>query len=357
MEPKEFNVKGQCMDMCPSNELNRREKERLLHVLEMVPGTEKTKPKADRTKTVKSFSRSAAGKMLQDPKNLRPPEVLLRTVNYLLNEVIVNTRVPWNVTYDFLMDRLRSVRQDMIVQNVSIANSICILQPLIRFYAYASYRLCEEPLNNYDPFLNRTHLQECLKRLLCLYDECDIKYRDVAVAEESYFMQQISKLRPEFEALYLVLNLGDHNALTRALCLDRKWRNNIVQLAMVLSLSYGNNNFVRVCRLMKQLPILLLGVASLHLPEIRRRSFQIMSVAYHSKNLTFPVDVLKNILLFDNLEDVIKECQYYGIECTKQGVHFIKNVFDHTKTPVQPRHLNFMDEKLTGVKINSLILT
>lgn len=48
--------------------------------------------------------------------------------------------VPWIVIYDFIMDRLRAVRQDMVIQNLSAADSISLLQPMIRFYALAAYR-------------------------------------------------------------------------------------------------------------------------------------------------------------------------------------------------------------------------
>lgn len=65
----------------------RREHEGLLHKLEMLPGTENTrKPKADPSRMVKSFSRSAAGTKMSVAKNLRPPDVLRRTISYLLHE-------------------------------------------------------------------------------------------------------------------------------------------------------------------------------------------------------------------------------------------------------------------------------
>lgn len=148
----------------------------------------------------------------------------------ILCRVITNNRVPWHVTYDFIMDRLRSVRQDMIIQNLTVAESIQILQPIIRFHTYASYRcwwfctkawslelvkhfrLCNESLSNFDPHINRTHLQECLKRLLCLYDEYDWT---------SSPETDLKKHRLEFEALYLVVNLGNTTALLRTLGLPK----------------------------------------------------------------------------------------------------------------------------------------
>ncbi|CAG9768870.1 unnamed protein product [Ceutorhynchus assimilis] len=357
--PDEY-IKGQCMQMCPQEEILMREKERLLHVLEMVPGTEKhKKPQSDRSKMVKSFSRSAAGKQLQNPKNLRPPSVLLETIHYLFDEILLNKRVPWHVTYDFLMDRLRSVRQDMIVQNLSVAASICILQPIVRFYAYAAYRLCEEPLVNYDPHINETHLQESLKRLLCLYDECDRLFSNEIISQDSYCIKRLENTRPEFEALYLILNLGSTTALMRGLSLPVKLRKNgLVQKAISLSMSYCKNNFVRVCYEIPTFSVLLQGVvAAIHLPEIRRKALNIMSVAYHCKNSAYPLLVLKKLLLYNDLNEVVSDCNYFGLKCDKiTNVHFIKTDFDNSKIKVPSTHLKTIDAEFENVKISDLIL-
>lgn len=47
------------------------------------------KPKADPSRMVKSFSRSAAGAKLNNARNLRPAPVLRQTVAYLLHEYVV----------------------------------------------------------------------------------------------------------------------------------------------------------------------------------------------------------------------------------------------------------------------------
>lgn len=55
----------------------------------MVHRLETTNGQPDRNKFVKEFSRSAAGsKAMLDPKNLRPPNILLKTVHYLLDEYV-----------------------------------------------------------------------------------------------------------------------------------------------------------------------------------------------------------------------------------------------------------------------------
>lgn len=67
-----------------SIEILRREREKLLHPLEILSGTEKQRlPRADPARVIKSFSRSAAGVDFTDPTQLRPANVLLLTVKYI----------------------------------------------------------------------------------------------------------------------------------------------------------------------------------------------------------------------------------------------------------------------------------
>lgn len=193
--------------------------------------------------------------------------------------------------YDFIMDRLRAVRQDMVIQNLERPYCISILQPIVRFYAFSAYRLCEEKLSNFEPAINNKHLQECLKRLLCFYDECDElqkKYSFVSNDLNSDYMELFEE-RSYMESLYLIFNLGDTDALNRALGLHRRWRyykkliiklsvlicdhycrNDLVDYCLDISLSYRRGNWVKVCYLIKELPVLLGAVASLHLNKIRR---------------------------------------------------------------------------------------
>lgn len=64
-----------------------RMKEKLLHILEIDPNLDKNnKSEVYSNRMVKSFCRSAAGKNMQSPKQLRPTAVLLKTIHYLLKE-------------------------------------------------------------------------------------------------------------------------------------------------------------------------------------------------------------------------------------------------------------------------------
>lgn len=80
--------KGTCQTMCPARELRNREAQNRLHHFEMLPGTERDRrPKGDPSRAVKEYSRPAAGKDATKPSDLRPPPVLLKTVNYLIDDI------------------------------------------------------------------------------------------------------------------------------------------------------------------------------------------------------------------------------------------------------------------------------
>lgn len=122
------HITGTCEAMCPESEITLRERENLLHPLEEALILKDGRKKANPRKTVKEFRRPAAGREVTKPCDLRPPSVLKMTVNYLLGEVAMETGHQWNVVYDFIFDRLRAVRQDMVIQNIGGENAIEILE-------------------------------------------------------------------------------------------------------------------------------------------------------------------------------------------------------------------------------------
>ncbi|CAF87972.1 unnamed protein product, partial [Tetraodon nigroviridis] len=88
---------GSCLSMCSVRELRERERQKRLHRFEVMPGTERQRlPRADPLRAVKEYSRPAAGKDSANPAELRPPEVLLKTVCYLIDEIAASPHLhPW----------------------------------------------------------------------------------------------------------------------------------------------------------------------------------------------------------------------------------------------------------------------
>lgn len=95
-------------------------------------------------KVVKEFARSAAG--MQSPKShsLRTKMALRRTVHYLLTDIIRDDRRPFHFAYDFIFDRLRAVRQEIVMQDFDEVSTIGLIEPMIMFLAYSLYRFVVE---------------------------------------------------------------------------------------------------------------------------------------------------------------------------------------------------------------------
>ncbi|VDI40751.1 SAC3 domain-containing protein 1 [Mytilus galloprovincialis] len=226
----------------------------------------------DTDKMVKEYSRPAAGKRDPGPNDLRPPEVLVRTVDYLLGSITAKKDVAWKDIYDFVFDRLRCIRQDMVIQNIGGSSAINILEKIARFHIYAGYRLCTEPIARFDPKINNQHTQECLKRLLYVY----------SVEPGNHDNRQ------EFESVYLLYNLGQTDALMHFYDLSKDLRtSSLISLCYRTSIEYMIGNNVRCLRLLdhhlcKQYPILLCALHR-HLSHIQRQSLQTMNTAFSSK--------------------------------------------------------------------------
>lgn len=89
---------------------------------------------------VKEFARSAAGVQSPKPHSLRTKRALNNTVIYLLTEIIRDERRPFHFAYDFIFDRLRSVRQEIVIQDFDEFTTIQLIEPMIMFLAYSLYR-------------------------------------------------------------------------------------------------------------------------------------------------------------------------------------------------------------------------
>uniref|UniRef100_A0A034W310 80 kDa MCM3-associated protein n=1 Tax=Bactrocera dorsalis TaxID=27457 RepID=A0A034W310_BACDO len=205
-------IKGTCELFCPDAEAKLRIKERLLHYYELKNG-EKNVP----GQLVKAFARSAAGVKAPRAKDLRTEICLQRTVEYLLKDIILDKRRSYNFIYDFIFDRLRAVRQEVVMQQYNERQTLKLLEPMIIFLGYSRYRLCEEQIDNFDAKICNQHLQECLKRVLCCYDDIDVNSLNLSELNRRSFV----------EAIYLLFNLGTTEALNRALSLPTEQERNI----------------------------------------------------------------------------------------------------------------------------------
>ncbi|XP_071343799.1 SAC3 domain-containing protein 1 isoform X2 [Trachinotus anak] len=330
--------------MCPAHELRVRESQNRLHRFEMLVGTERDRrPRGDPLRSVKEYSRPAAGKDSTNPSDLRPPAVLLKTVCYLIDDIAASPSLhPWTEVYSFVFDRLRGVKQDMIIQRVSGLDCVAILERTVRFLIYASYRLCGEPLRLYDPRINDTHLQENLSWLLDCY----------ATGTEPHPNQE------EFQALGLLYNLGSARATQHIMELPERLRSApAVSLALSINRAFLERNPVRLLRLAQRLNFLQCCAIHRHLVTCRRDLVLIFSHGYNSRNCRFPLDRLAQLMSLDT-SLTAQLCQAYGLE-VNQGdqVVFSKAAFtepEQGKLHCKLYH-NIVAEKQRDLTVVSII--
>lgn len=187
-------------------------------------------PKADPAKIIKCYKRSSAGVLVDEPSELRPGPVLLLTLKYLFTKVLTRKDVSWSAIYEFTFDRIRAIRQDMIVQRLDVAMNIMLLEPIVRFHIYAAERMCEKPPSQFISKFNEQHLLECLKVLLVMYDERDIDEKsrnDYVMVMEKFSRLTMCDYRAQIEALYVLNYLGNETALDRGLSLPAKYKYNL----------------------------------------------------------------------------------------------------------------------------------
>ena len=334
-------VRGTCMTMCPADEIRMRERNKLLHPIEMIPETRKHKfPKADRAKMVKEYTRPAAGKMEPALAELRPAPVLLKTVQYLIEKVVPVSNMPWCRVYEYVFDRLRAIRQDMVVQRINGAEAVAILEIAIRFYIYSAYALCEEEAADFDAHINNTHIQECLKRLLVLYTEND----------------QCRSNTAEFVSLYLLYNLGNGEALESGLTWKSELNSNeTFKTSLEMCLAAWLGNTVRVFKIATRLPPMHLCAFHRHIAILQKNMLRIMSSAYNSKTLKFNIDHLTRILWFNDVNECTDISELLGQSVVNKGVIFNKANFKQSQT-MTGKYSRRINSKLKICSVTDLML-
>ncbi|KAF9584023.1 hypothetical protein BGW38_007828, partial [Lunasporangiospora selenospora] len=129
---------GTCMDMCPEYERHEREYQTSLEKFEKIPGTDSV----NHALAVKAFARPAAGADQPLPSDVRPPHVLLKTLDYLMTEIVSDGNL--SDSHSFVRDRTRSIRQDFTLQNNRGLEAIHAHEIIARYHIMCMHQLCED---------------------------------------------------------------------------------------------------------------------------------------------------------------------------------------------------------------------
>uniref|UniRef100_A0A1B0CVX2 SAC3/GANP/THP3 conserved domain-containing protein n=2 Tax=Lutzomyia longipalpis TaxID=7200 RepID=A0A1B0CVX2_LUTLO len=329
MDKMNVFVEGVCDQMCPENEIKVRTREKLVHFFEKNPENQRV----ESARFVKAFARSAAGKTIE-AHDLRTLRALRVTVNYLLTVIIADKRKPFHFVYDFIFDRLRAVRQEIVMQNLSPGDTLTLIEPIIFFLIYSRYRLCEQPLANFDPKICRQHTTECIQTALVCYDQ--------GGEQENRYL---------FEAIYLVTNLGNVDALMRGISVARGMRsgsNRTFEDALKMSLLCWQKNYYRVLEMWSTQPTICCLAATENVPDIREKFLTTLATAYHSKHLTVPLEWLVRILRYGDRCQLQRDLQRLNVEIINgTDAKFDKVAFEKREKNLVHCREAIVEEKLT----------
>ncbi|XP_069596347.1 SAC3 domain-containing protein 1 isoform X1 [Ranitomeya imitator] len=357
---------GVCLDMCPERERQERESQGRLHQYEIQRSQRAGKdprgrgrPTADPEKTVKEYSRPAAGKELSCPMDLRPPATLAKTVQYLLMGVCssVNFRDLSSLAkaYTFVFDRLRAVRQDLIVQRIRGPEGALVLEGSLGFLLCAPYLVTDLPLADYDEVLHSTQVRESFAELI----ECYKGSGEFPRQAEFQSLLLLYNLGKRFFFLFLTLDFvmqerffkitGSMDTIHRALQLPCALRQSPhVQLAISINNAYLENNWVRLFRLVNQLNCLQACAFYRHLPGSRHKALCALIHGYSSRNCRFPLNLLTRLIALDSPSLASEMCVKRGQTVTageRPSVLFLKTALNDVKPERPGREINLVEKK------------
>lgn len=131
---------------------------------------------------VKKFKRPGAGDGDQLPSDLRPPQVLKTTCDYLFHDLLTNAPSLASV-HGFIWDRTRAIRNDFSIQQVSKLEDVRIaiecFERIARFHILALHQMAtpesqqqtRKAETTYDPQQEREQLDRTLLSLMQYYDD------------------------------------------------------------------------------------------------------------------------------------------------------------------------------------------
>jgi len=164
---------------------------------------------------VKKFRRSAAGYEEQLPSDIRPPLVLRKTLDYLINDVVGGPE-PLATVHGFVWDRTRSIRNDFSIQQVTKIDDVKIaidcFERIVRFHILSLHQLSRpgEHGGEFNAHQERTQLNNALLSLHHYYEDNQNTFTSPNEAEFRAYaiIFEIQDLRPDVEDR--VQNLPKH---------------------------------------------------------------------------------------------------------------------------------------------------
>ncbi|GEQ70822.1 hypothetical protein JCM33374_g4502 [Metschnikowia sp. JCM 33374] len=300
--------------------------------------------KISKDRAVKAFSRPAAGQPPPIPSDVRPPAVLQKTLDYIVDSIL--PQLP--EAHSFIWDRTRSIRQDFVYQNYYGPEAIDCNERIVRIHLLSLHIMAGSGLE-YSQQQELEQFNKALQTLTEIYS--DVRNHGGECPNE-----------PELRAYHLLSHFRDPELERDIQTLpDSIYRSDAVQLALrfrtimsqnnVVERGYVNkigaiNLFVEFFRLVfdPSTPLLLAFLLETHFNEIRFYALKSLSRAYHTKGKAFSAESLRQMLGFDTLSRLTDFVSYYEIDTFEENGELLVDLCNKEKLESKYK-LNSLQDK------------
>lgn len=338
---------GTCLDMCPIFERARRNVEFTVFSYERDSTEDK---KASRNKALKVFARPAAAAAPPLPSDVRPPHILVKTLDYIIDNLL--TTLP--KSEGFLWDRMRSIRQDFTYQNYSGPEAVDCNERIVRIHLLILHVMVETNTK----FSIQQELEQLHKSLITLseiYD--DMRSNGFTCPNEAEFRAYalLSKIRdPQYDQTIQELpsDIFQNELVQLAICFRQIVSNSNYSQRGFIKTENSLNFYLRFFQLLKstEVPFLLGSFLETYLGEVRFYAMKALSLSLNKKHKPIPSQHFMDSLLFNNQEELKTFCDYYSITISPDGVD-LKTLTHHShrlieKKPLAPAYLQCVSNKM-----------
>lgn len=291
---------GTCQSMCPDKEFEERGERMDVEVFERTNG------EFDREKAVKKYRRSAAISEQPTPEDVRPPGVLLRTMEYLKR--LCDSNAEFLAIHDFVRDRTRSLRQDFTLQGVKDDICIRIHEESVRFHILSEQRLFG--LNS-QRFVSKQNMEQLDKCLISLREMYDLR------REKSL---PTSPNEPEMQAYYILTQMSNLKTCVQVFSSfpSDVRHSKPVQFAQraMKSASPDFGNAATFFNCVREAPYLAACLLHSRFIHIRCHALEVINSVHGTPVVrdSFEIPTLTNMLGFEDDDETINFCETIGFE-------------------------------------------
>ncbi|RXK40216.1 hypothetical protein M231_02490 [Tremella mesenterica] len=297
------DMRGTCETMCSEYEREFREYTREVHPFEAGPSK-----RIDPQKAVAAYSRSDAGAGHGDsailPSDLRTPQTLVKTLDYLFSKVMLiqppltgatssysRARKALGYSAGFIRDRTRAIRKEFAMQSSwGHEEAINSYERIARWHILCLRELQEETGTNTDMHIDSAELGRCFTSLRQQYND----------RREETGLEMPCPNEPEFRAYMLIFDLAhksvsipiaelpqvilDHPLVKIAWNIRNTAQRNFdsQKEGSKLNAELGSNLITQYVRLLKdkRVPFLLACLVEIRLREMRRSALRSLNRTY-----------------------------------------------------------------------------